>query len=603
MATSPVPVDLVPGMLLSDTAKAAGPRVVSADHVRVLSKRYQKIGGWVKRVDEQMLGLVRGIFSFVALRGIDLTVAGTYIKLYSVSDEIQDITPLRDDGLLGTDPFAVVDTSTTVTVTHATHGLEVGAYVHFDDATIGGGITIDGSYVVVTVPTDGTYTITHSSPATSTDSSTGGAVVAYEYEINPGLLTTAYGTGWGVGVWGDDTWGTPRDISEGIELEFRFWSIRNYGNQVAVHPSGGTLYLWDEPNGDARAEEVANAPDSARAMFITAERMATMLGTSTPMTMEWADRDDITDWTPSDSNTANTRTLQSGNKLMGGTIFGTTNLIWSDTSLYLHQFVPGDPFIYRTDVIAEGCGLIGPGAFSVTPIGVFWMSQTGFHVYSGGVVQTVPRSEEIRDFVYGKLDGDDEGNLDRNYSAKTFVGDNKRFKEVWFGYVSVDSTDGEPDRYVSVAYNEDFSWMAGTLTRTAMTHSEHPIGPAVMGGTDSYFYNHEIGLDADGAALDWHLETGVITLANGAVDQEIDGLEPDLKRQTGAITLTLFTKDRPRADELERTEYEISEAATLVDTRIGGRYAGMRLSQEGILGGDFRLGVPAIELGGAGKKR
>lgn len=603
MPTSPIPLDLVPGVILTDTAKAAGPRVVSADHVRVRAKRYEKIGGWEKRVDDQILGLVRGMFSWVARRGIDLVAAGTYIKLYSVSDELQDITPLDSSGSLGTDPFETTDGSTEVVVNHTAHGREEGAYVDFDGATAGGGITIDGTYTVASVVDDNSFTIIHSTSATSTDSSTGGSSVTYEYEINPGLQTTAYGTGWGVGGWGEGTWGTPRSISDAITLELRYWCIVNYGTQLAVQPFGGTVYLWDEPAGDARAAAVSNAPASARAMFITPERMITMLGTSAPMVMEWCDRDDPTDWTPATSNTANIRTLQSGNKLMNGTVFGTISLIWSDTSVYLHQFSPGDDFIYRTDVIATGCGLLAAGAFVVTPIGVFWMSDVGFHVFSGGVVSIIQRSEEIRDYVFGRQDGTVTGNLDRNYAAKTFAGFNKRFNEVWFGYVSIDSEDGEPDRYISVAIDEDWSWMPGTLTRTAMASSKQPIGTVVMAGVDNYIYSHEIGLDADSAALDWHLETGVVALGDGAIDQDIDGFEPDLQRQTGAITLTIFTKDRPRGEDLESTEYEIGASDTLVDARVGGRYAGLRLSQEGIVGGDFRLGVPAIELGGAGSKR
>ena len=603
MPTSPIPLDLVPGVRLTDTAKASGPRVVSADHVRVRSRRYEKIGGWEKRADEALNGLVRGIFSWVAKRGIDLVAAGTHIKLYSVSDEVQDITPLSSSGTLSTDPFAVVDTETIVTVTHVSHGRAEGSIVHFDNASAGGGITIDGTYTVVEVLTDDTYTIEHSSPATSTDSTTGGASVTFEYEINPGLVDQSYGTGYGVGGYGEGTYGTPRSITDAITIDLRFWSIQPYGTNLLVHPSGGTLYKWDEPADAARAVAVTNAPTTARAMFVTAERMPTMLGTTTPMTMQWPDRDDITDWTPSASNTANTRTLQSGNKLMNGTVFGTTNFIWSDTSFYSHQFVPGDDFIYRTDLVATGCGLLALGAFVVTPIGIFWMSDTNFHVFSGGVVSTVPRAEEVRDYVFGKPDGSVAGNLDRNFAAKTFAGYNKRFNEVWFGYVSVDSETSEPDRYVSIALDEDFAWMPGTLARTAMTHSKQPIGTVVMAGVDSYLYHHEVGLNADGAALDWHIESGLVALGEGSMDQDIDGFEPDFLRQEGTITLTIFTKDRPRGDTLESTDYDIEEGSELVDTRVGGRYAGFRMAQEGVLGGDFRLGVPAIELGGAGVKR
>jgi hypothetical protein len=63
-----------------------------------------------------------------------------------------------------------------------------------------GGLTINGDYVVQSVPTGTTYTITAASNASS--SATGGGTVTAEYEYPTGLNVFSIGTGWGAGPWG-----------------------------------------------------------------------------------------------------------------------------------------------------------------------------------------------------------------------------------------------------------------------------------------------------------------------------------------------------------------------------------------------------------------
>lgn len=88
-------------------------------------------------------------------------------------------------GTLGTDPFAMVDTTPTVTVTHTAHGLAVGDAVVFTGAGTVNGLLMDGLFIVVTVPTADSYTLTHQSNATSTASG-GGAAVLYYYKGKSG---------------------------------------------------------------------------------------------------------------------------------------------------------------------------------------------------------------------------------------------------------------------------------------------------------------------------------------------------------------------------------------------------------------------------------
>lgn len=93
------------------------------------------------------------------------------------------IYPATAKGALGANPFAMVNLSTTVTVTHTAHGRATGDGVWFDSATAAGGITIDGDYKI-TVVNANSYTIVHAAAATSTVS--GGGNPNYHYGSTSG---------------------------------------------------------------------------------------------------------------------------------------------------------------------------------------------------------------------------------------------------------------------------------------------------------------------------------------------------------------------------------------------------------------------------------
>jgi hypothetical protein len=585
----PVPLDIVPGVVKSQTPVSVKGRWIDANWVRFRAGKPEKIRGWVKLIDETLIGTARGSLGWITRAGDNCVTLGTEFKLYAIVDLLDDITPLRASGNL-TNPFSTVNASAVVTVTHASHGLDDGAHVHFSGASAVGGIVVGGEYTVTEVVDNNSYTITHSSAATST-AGPGGGTVAYEYEINPGTSGGSYGTGWGAGGWGGGTWGTPRDVTDAIELEFRFWSIAKYGHTILACPSGGTLYMWDQPNGDPRAEAVANAPAMANAMFVTAERFPVMLGTSTSMTMQWPDRDDITDWTPSASNNANIRTLQHGSKLMNGTAIGDDiNLVWSDTSLY-QMIYDGSDLVYQTKLAAENCGLIARGAFAAVEGQCLWMGTRRFWLYTG-FVQVAPNSTDIEAYVFD--------NLNVSYTYKCFASFNPKNNEVWFHYPSGEST--ECDRYVAVCL-DDWAWTTGALVRTAMTYLRTPGGGPVMAGADSHVYEHETGLDADGAAIEAYIEAGLVAIAHGKSDIDVSAFVPDTERQAGDLLLRIRVTDQPRsADALEENTFVVTEEDDLIDIDMSGRFLGFRIASSEP-GGDFRLGTPRLEMAAGGEDR
>jgi hypothetical protein len=279
------------------------------------------------------------------------------------------------------------------------------------------------------------------------------------------------------------------------------WSLDKYGQDLLALPSGGgALYRWQR-NAASRAAAVANAP-TGEYMFVTSERIIVILGTGGDfMQMDWCDDDDPTLWAPAEDNTANTRKLQEGNRLMGGArLAQAVNLVWSDTAVYLMQFT-GNNNVYSTRVVGTNCGLISPQSFVVVDGVAFWMSPTGtFHMY-GGTLSHIPRADEIEEIF-------DDINNEQRFKIYSYF--NPEHREIWWFYPSSSST--ECDKYVMVNL-ETFDWVIGTLDRTAFGLCAL-VGRYTVLATDEngVIYKHETGVDADGAALDWHIETGFMDL-------------------------------------------------------------------------------------------
>jgi len=592
-----VDLDFPAGVLAGKSEGEASGRFIMCDKVRFFEGRAEKVGGFTKYLEDQLNGIVRGALAWRSPANQAYVGAGTAQKAYAITDQLKDITPLDASGTLGVDPFAVVNGQTLVTVTHTAHGRVDGAIVHFSGATAGGGITINGAYSVTVVDNDH-YTITHSAPATSTDSTTGGAAVAYEYELNPGYQTGVLGSGWGSGSYGTGTYGTPRTAA-GIEIEMRTWFFDRYGSLVMLQPSGGTVYLWDEPGAATRAEALAGAPAEGRASFITNERMIVMLGTTTPMTMNWSDRDDPTMWVPNDDNTANERTLQVGNLLIAGTRFGPDHVIWSDEAIYAMRFLSSSDFIYETPVIGRDCGLAGPLAYAVTDRLTFWLStRLNMHVFDGSTVSAAPNFQEVRDYFLTRVD--------RDRVSKTAFGTTPDKREVWIHYVSVDSVDGEPDEYLVVNY-DSWAWYPGMswagIGRTG--HVSYGVGntSVVMFGTDSYVYRHEYGVDADGASMPWYIQADATPIYKNR-EVEVVGFVPDLVRQVGDITVNIKTKNWPRSQNyIDDFSFSFSPTEEFVnDFQVNGRYTSIRFSGDEV-GSDFRLGICMLDTLVAGVTR
>lgn len=587
----PMPIDLPPGIVKAESGNAAAGRYIDCDKILFDRGKAEKWPGWEQFIPDTLQGICRGGVAWSNKYGNTNAAFGTHLKLYVIKgdDTLEDITPIRASSTINANPFAMTSGSATVTVTDTAHGADVADFVTFSGASASNGITISGEYQIVSVINNNTYTITHSSAATGTGSGGGASVVA-AYQINVGSTGGVVGLGWGAGPWGEGTWGTPR--TEGIPLEIRIWSLVEYGNDLLASPSGGSIYLWEEATDD-RAELLTNAPAYCRAMFVTGERFIFALGAGAdgtmPMTVKWPDQDDPTDWTPSAANTANSRTLQSGSRLVNGCpLSDGINLVWSDTSLYLFQYT-GSDFIYDSRLVGTGCGLIAPLGFAKVSGQAFWMSGDNFYMYGSGV-QGIPNASDVSGYVY-----DDMAPSQR---TKIFAIYDQKNNQIRWHYCSVGSD--EPDKYVDVTLDGTWSWSIGTLDRTGGTAYRAGDSSMLLVSSGGTIYSHGVGVDADGAAMESYITTGLLNLG-GNVD--VMGIIPDCKRQTGNLDFEIYTKERPNsASNLDEQTVTLGPTDEIGDARVEGRHFGMTIRSNAI-GGDFRLGIVKLEVGGSGRRR
>jgi len=209
-----------------------------SEKIRFRQGTPEKIGGWTQYAAGVFTGVCRSLWNWVTLANQTLIGVGTNLRFYiGQGGSFYDITPVRSTVTL-TNPFATVNTSTTVTVTDADHGCVNGSTVIFSGGSAVGGITISGEYVV-TVTSLNAYTITAASPATSTAS--GGGTVTTQYLTNVGPDYQVPQVGWGAGTWGQGTWGIGGTGISSLQI----WNQYNFGQNLLFGPRGGGIYYWD----------------------------------------------------------------------------------------------------------------------------------------------------------------------------------------------------------------------------------------------------------------------------------------------------------------------------------------------------------------------
>ena len=591
----------------------------------------EKIGGWAKNTTNTFLGTSRKLFGWIALEGTKYLFLGTNLKAYiKEGDNVNDVTPIRLTTSAGDVTFSASNGDATITVADTSHGAVQNDFVTFSGASsLGGNINsnvLNQEYQIATIVNANSYTIEAKNTsgvtvtANSSDTGNGGSSVVGAYQINTGLDNFVQSTGWGVGAWGDGTFGSTTSLSDTNQL--RLWSADNFGEDLLFNNRGGSIYIWQESNGvttrgiNITALSGANlsptkglqviVSDTDRHVFILgADPLnaggTARTGTIDPMLIAFSDQESATEWEPKTPNTAGSVRLSAGSEIIGGIRARQETLVWTDSALYNITFV-GPPLTFAVNLINQGVGLISPNGCINSPSGVYWMSDDGFYFYNGSVKRL---SCSVLSYV---LD-----NLNINQKFKVFGLLNKEFNEVWWFYPSTQDNTGEISRYVIYNYLED-SWSIGQLIRTSWLDQD--VFDRPLATASNTLFNQESGQDNDGSPMDdVFIESADFDLQDGNDFVFVRRVIPDIKfagtnTETGApqINMVLKTRNEPAESLVTRFTKDVSNNTDQLHVRARGRQAVLRLQSDddadasNRLGVQWRLGYTRMDIQPDGKR-
>jgi hypothetical protein len=594
--------------------------------VRFKAGRVEKIGGWRKDSENTFLGTCRALHSWVTLDGTkDLGLGTTYKYYIEEGNAYYDVTPIRLTTAAGDVTFSATDGSSTITVSDTAHGAVTNDFVTFSGAaSLGGNITatvLNQQYQISKVTSADAYEITakDTSGATVTanasDTGNGGASVVGTYQINVGLDNYVSSSGWGVGTWSAGTWGAKTALS--VTNQLRIWTHDNFGEDLVMNVRGGGIYYWDTSSktlGTDRAVALsslsgANKVPTVGLQVITSQvdRHLVVLGadplsggsrtgTVDPMLVAFSDQENITDFEPTNTNTAGSLRLSDGSTIIGGLKTRQEILIWTDTSLYSMQFI-GPPYTFGLNLINGNTGLVSPKGAINSAGGIFWMGYDSFYAYNGAV-QKVPCP--VLSYVFD--------NFNSNQAFKIFAFTNSEFNEVGWFYPS--SSSMEIDSYIIYNYIEQ-SWMYGSLVRTAWLDRGTVNYPRAASG--GYIYEHEYGYDNDGEPMtNVYVESSDFDIGDGETFAFISRIIPDLRflsnSDGGKVNIVLKTRNFPGDSLSVSSTNSISSDTTQSYTRARARQAVLRIESDddadnsGNLDVGWRLGATRLDIRPDGRR-
>jgi hypothetical protein len=611
-----------PGINRETTAYANEGGWWDGNLVRFRAGKPESIGGWTRYTKQQMLGTARSLMTWTALGGTIFTGMGTNLKYYIVrGGSLSDITPIRETTAAGDVTFAATNGSSIITVTDNGNGALKNDFVTFSGAaSLGGNVTatiLNAEHQITRIVDGDTYEITLSVTANASDSGDGGASVIGAYQINTGLDTSVYGTGWGTGPWSRGTWNSSTSTAvSGAQM--RVWSQDNFGEDLIICVHDGGIYYWDRSLGvGTRAvalEDLAGAqaaPTVAKQVIVS-ERDRHVIafgcdpeadpGIQDPLIIRFSDQENPAEWRTLPTTTAGELRIGTGSEIICAVQTKQQVVVFTDVSVHAMQYI-GDPFTFGLQEVSSSVSIMSPNAMVAVGDAVFWMGRNEFYVYDGAVVQ-IPC--DVKEYVFS--------NLNPQQFLKVYAGHSSSFSEVWWFYPSGSSS--ENDSYVVYNYEQKI-WYYGTLSRTAW-QDRNVLSFPIAASTDGYVYYQENGLDDGSAnppvALAPYIESSVVDMGDGDQFMFATRVIPDLTFRNSTnvaptATLTLKARNFPGgayfatdSDPVVKTaSHPVEQFTNQLFTRLRGRSISLRI-ESNQTGTAWRLGDPRLDLRTDGRK-
>jgi len=485
----------------------------------------------------------------------------------------------------------------------------------------------------------GTEDISYTANNTGTNTLSGGA-----REVN-GTTKSAHSGGATVtNITDFNGWGEASSTTQ-FTLNPGLWVLDNFGTKLIALIYNGECFEWDGSVTDAlttRATIISGAPTASRHMIVsTPDRHLVFFGTETTigdkttqddMFIRFSDQENINEYTIRAENTAGSQRLAAGSKIMSAIKGRDALYVWTDTALFLMQFV-GQPFTFAFQQAGTNCGLIGKNACIEVDGSAYWMSDNGFFNYDGQL-RSMPCL--VEDFVYSVDPG-----LGLNNTTRDLInaGINNLFGEINWFYCSATAT--SVDRVVSYNYVDSTTerpiWTTGSLNRSAWVDSavyEKPHATLynaddnasydVTGNVDgsSIYYQHETGTDQVNAgnvvtAVNANILSGDFDItqkrsntgqAVGTPDLRGDGeymmrisrFIPDFIEQTGDTEVSFTTRNYPNT-AATTTNFTSTETTNFKSTRLRARSIALKVSNTGT-GKNWKLGTFRLDIAPGGMR-
>jgi hypothetical protein len=210
-----------PGINKQISETTAEGQWVDCDNVRFRYGTPEKIGGWKQLGTDELTGAARGLHHFVNSLGRKYAIIGTNRILYAYSGGIfYDIHPIKSTTTL-TNAFSTTNGSPTVTITFSSaHNIQeddiilLDSFTSITNSNFSASDFDDKKFMVTSVPTTTTLTITMPSNESGSGATTSGGIrVQHYYTVGPAVQ--AKGFGYGLGSWGGEAAGAVTTTLDG----------------------------------------------------------------------------------------------------------------------------------------------------------------------------------------------------------------------------------------------------------------------------------------------------------------------------------------------------------------------------------------------------
>jgi hypothetical protein len=461
-----------------------------------------------------------------------------------------------------------VAASTTVTFNVVANGCQVGDFITVSGVTgnVGGvpDADLNKELVVSQVIDADNFTVVVATASTSVDTG-GGASIDIVCQISVGFSTQTSGYGWGTGGWGSVGWSI--SSSQPVYLPQRDWFFDNFDNDLVCNirantagsgaAIGGPIYYWERgtnvnpgtPLGTpavllSSLSGADSVPEENGQVLVSQNDKHLLSFGCTPyyvapdpqpafdpLLIRWASQDEPMYWNPlgttpnSLPSSAGFLRVSRGSRIIRAIPTRQETVVFTDTHVYSLQFL-GTTEVFGLQELSDSISIISPRAPTSVNNVVFWMGTDKFYMYDGRV-QVLPCT--IREYIFKDI------NLSQ--AEQIVSGTNESYNEVWWYYCSSNSS--VVNRYAVYNYLENI-WYYGSLDRTAWldkASSGKPLAAEYNPDTGlSFLYEHEIGVDADGAPMECFIQSSDFDIGDGEKFMLTRRMIPDINFVSSTAT-------------------------------------------------------------------